>query len=531
MRRRAFLQSAAAAAASFSAPLAAPRVGRAADAKVLRFIPQADLANLDPIWTTLYVVRNASVLFFDTLYGVDSTLTPRPQMCAGSDVTADGLNWTFTLRPGLKWHDDEPVLAKDCTASLQRWMVRDNMGQMIKARMAEITPTDDKTFRIRLNEPFPKLLYALGKCGTPCAFMMPERIAKTDPFKQISEYVGSGPFKFRRDEWVPGSSAVFEKFVDYQPREEKPDWLSGGKRVDFDRVEWRVIQDPATAAAAIQNGEVDWWETALPDIVPVLRTNSGLTVDIADPLGNIGDLRMNHLYPPFDNQLVRQAVLIATSQSDYMQAVVGADTNLWQESASFFTPGTPLYTEYGGDNLKRHDIAAASKMVEQAGAKGAKVVLIAGTDVPIVKAQCDVTADTMRKIGLDVDYVATDWGTVGARRAVKKPPAEGGWNVFHTWHAGVDCVNPGAQPAYYTTGDKAWFGWPKSAEVQSKIDAWFAAPNQEAEKEAVRQINKASMDFVTFVPTGFFKGYQAWRNNLKGVVKAPFPVIWGVTKT
>lgn len=170
-------------------------------------------------------------------------------------------------------------------------------------------------------------------------------------------------------------------------------------------------------------------------------------------------------------------------------------------------------------------------MVEQAGAKGAKVVLIAGTDVPIVKAQCDVTADTMRKIGLDVDYVATDWGTVGARRAVKKPPAEGGWNVFHTWHAGVDCVNPGAQPAYYTTGDKAWFGWPKSAEVQSKIDAWFAAPNQEAEKEAVRQINKASMDFVTFVPTGFFKGYQAWRNNLKGVVKAPFPVIWGVTKT
>ncbi len=331
MRRRAFLQSAAAAAASFSAPLAAPRVGRTADAKVLRFIPQADLANLDPIWTTLYVVRNASVLFFDTLYGVDSTLTPRPQMCAGSDVTADGLNWTFTLRPGLKWHDGEPVLAKDCTASLQRWMVRDNMGQMIKARMAEIMPTDDKTFRIRLNQPFPKLLYALGKCGTPCAFMMPERIAKTDPFKQISEYVGSGPFKFRRDEWVPGSSAVFEKFVDYQPRDEKPDWLSGGKRLDFDRVEWRVIQDPATAAAAIQNGEVDWWETALPDIVPVLRTNSGLTVDIADPLGNIGDLRMNHLYPPFDNQLVRQAVLIATSQSDYMQAVVGADTNLWQE--------------------------------------------------------------------------------------------------------------------------------------------------------------------------------------------------------
>ena len=529
MRRRAFLQSAVVATAATT--LAVPHVARSADSKVLRFVPQANLANLDPIWTTLYVVRNASVLFWDTLYGVDSTLTPRPQMCEGHDVDTEGLTWTFKLRPGLKWHDNEPVLAKDCVASLERWMVRDNMGQMIKARMAELAPVDDRTFRLRLNQPFPKLLYALGKVGTPCAFMMPERMAKTDPFKQVSEYIGSGPFRFRHDQWVPGSSAVFERFDGYVPRDEKADWLAGGKLVAFDRVEWRVIPDAATAAAALQNGEVDWWETALPDIVPVLKANKQLTVDIADPLGNIGDLRMNHLYPPFNDQRVRQAALIGASQPDYMQAVVGADPNLWQASASFFTPGTPLYTDYGGDNLKRHDLEAARKLVVEAGHKGTKVVLIAGTDVQIVKAQCDVTADMLRKIGLDVDYVATDWGTVGARRAVKKPPNEGGWNVFHTWHAGVDCVNPGAQPAYYTTGDRAWFGWPKSEEVQGKIDAWFAASNQEAEKAAVREINKASMDFVTFVPTGFFKGYQSWRNNLSGVVKAPFPVVWGVSKT
>ena len=415
MRRRAFLQSAVVAAAAST--LASPHIARGADLKVLRFVPQANLANLDPIWTTLYVVRNASVLFWDTLYGVDSTLTPRPQMCEGHDVDSEGLTWTFKLRPGLKWHDNEAVLAKDCTASLERWMVRDNMGQMIKARLAELTPIDDRSFRLRLNQPFPKLLYALGKVGTPCAFMMPERMAKTDPFKQVSEYIGSGPFRFRRDQWVPGSSAAFERFDGYVPREEKADWLAGGKRVAFDRVEWRVIPDAATAAAALQNGEVDWWETALPDIVPVLNSNKQLTVDIADPLGNIGDLRMNHLYPPFNDQRVRQAALIGANQSDYMQAVVGADPNLWQASASFFTPGTPLYTDFGGENLKRHDLEAARKLVVEAGHKGTKVVLIAGTDVQIVKAQCDVTADMLRKIGLDVDYVATDWGTVGARRA------------------------------------------------------------------------------------------------------------------
>ncbi|MBN9564023.1 MAG: ABC transporter substrate-binding protein [Alphaproteobacteria bacterium] len=523
MRRRTFL-------AATAAGLALPAVSRGQDKKVLRFVPQANLANLDPIWTTLYVVRNASALFFDTLYGVDSQLRPQPQMCEGSEVSSDGLTWNFKLRTGLKWHDGEPVRASDCVASLQRWMVRDNMGQMLRARLDEIAAVDDRSFRLRLKQPFSKLLYALGKVGTPCAFMMPERMAKTDPYKQIGEYVGSGPFRFKRDEWVPGSQAVFERFDGYSPRAEPADWLAGGKRVAFDRVEWRVIPDAATAAAALQSGEVDWWETPIPDLVPILRRNSGIALDIADPLGNIGDCRFNHLYPPFNDVRVRRAALMAANQADYMQAVVGNDQNLWQESASFFTPGTALYSEYGGDVLKQKNVEAAKKLVAEAGHQGAKVVMIVGTDVPIVKAQSDVTADLLTKIGLNVDYVATDWGTVGARRASKEPVAKGGWNVFHTWHAGVDCVNPGAQPAYYTTGERAWFGWPKSDEVQGRIDAWFAATDQAGEKSAVRELNKAEMDFATFLPTGFFKGYQAWRKGVSGIVRAPFPVVWGVTK-
>ncbi len=530
MRRRDFMRSAGSVALAASGALAAPHVARAADDRVLRFIPQANLANLDPIWTTLYVVRNASLLFFDTLYGVDSTMTPRPQMCEGHDVSADALTYTFRLRPDLKWHDNEKVLARDCVASLGRWMVRDNMGQMIMARLAEVVAVDDRSFRIRLNQPFPKLIYALGKLGTPIPFMMPERIAQTDPFKPIGEYVGSGPFRFRKDEWVPGASAVFERFAGYAPRQEKPDWLAGGKIVHFDRVEWKIIPDAATAAAALQNGEVDWWETASSDLSPILRANADLMVDVADPLGNIGDFRMDHLYPPFNDQRVRLAALIGANQADYMQAVAGNDPALWKASASFLTPGTPLYTEYGGGNLGRHDIAAARKLIEAAGHKGTKVNMIVGTDVPIAKAQGDVTADLLTRIGLSVDYVATDWGTVGARRAQKKPPAEGGWNIFFTWHAGVDCATPGANPAFFANGDKAWFGWPTSPDVQNTIDAWFAASDLAAEQAAARDFNKASMDFVTFVPTGFFKGYQSWRKSLAGVVAAPFPVVWGVEK-
>lgn len=532
MKRRTFLKAAAGAAVASAGGLAAPSLALAADTKVLKFVPQANLANLDPIWTTLYVVRNASVLFWDTLYGVDSKLVPQPQMVEGHELSSDGLTWTFKLRPGLKFHDNTPVLTKDVVASLKRWMVRDGMGQVLSARLNEMKAVDDRTFTISLKKPFPKMLYALGKVGTPVAFIMPERIANTDPFKPISEYVGSGPFVFKVDEWVPGSQAVFQKFGGYVPRSEKADWLAGGKVVHFDRVEWKVIPDAATASAALQNGEVDWWETPIPDVVPLLKRSGGLRVDISDPLGNIGDFRMNHLYPPFNDERVRRAVLMAANQTDYLQAMVGDDKNLWTPLPSYFTPGTPFSTTAGGEILEgKRDYAAATKLIEEAGQKGAKVVLLVPQDVAIAKAEGDITADMLKKIGFDVDYQAIDWGTMGARRAKKDPPDKGGWNAFFTWHAGADCVNPAANIGIVTSGDKAWFGWPKNDAIQAKIDAWYDAPTPDAEKALIVDINRMSMQFGTYVPTGFFKGYQAWSDKLSGVIQAPFPVVWGVTKS
>ena len=332
--------------------LSMPALSQGAAARTLRFVPQANLANFDPIWGTQYVVRNAAALVWDTLYGVDATLQPQRQMVESEEVSDDGLVWTFKLRPGLKFHDGEPVLSKDVVASLTRWSARDPMGLMLKAIQNELTAVDDRTFKWALKAPYPKMLLALGKNNTPCAFIMPERIAQTDPFKQIDEYIGSGPMKFVKGEWVPGAKAVFEKFADYVPRQEKASWLAGGKQMLVDRIEWVVIPDPATAAAALQNGEVDWWENPITDLVPTLKKNRNIDVDIADPLGNIGSFRMNHLHPPFNDVKVRRAVLMALSQEDYMRALVGDDTALWKPLPGFFTPDTPLYTEEGGEILK-----------------------------------------------------------------------------------------------------------------------------------------------------------------------------------
>jgi peptide/nickel transport system substrate-binding protein len=525
MKRRTFLASAA------TVGLAMPSIAGAAAASTLRFVPQTGLSNLDPIWTTIDVVRNASLLFWDTLYGVDHTLTSRPQMCEGHETSADGLTWTFTLRPGLRFHDNEPVRAADAVASVKRWMKRDLMGQRIEARLNALEAVDDRRFRFRLKQPFPKLVYALGKVGTPVCFIMPERIAATDAFTPITEYVGSGPLVFRGDQWVSGSSAVFERFAGYIPREEKSDWLAGGKRMLIDRLEWQVIPDPSTAAAALQNGEVDWWEQPISDLVPLLKRSRDIRVDIADPLGNIGVFRVNHLHPPFNDRRARQALMMATDQSDFMQAIVGDDPALWKTVAGYFPPGTPLFTEQGGEVLKgKRDYAAAAALLKASGYNGEKIVLMAATDQPPAKAQADVTADLLGRIGVNVDYQAMDWGTMTSRRASMKPPSEGGWHIFHTWASGVGSASPATYPHIYCTGKTAWFGWPTDEQVQTDIAAWYEATDPVAEKAAAATLNAALIAEVPFIPTGFFLNYQATRTSLSGVVNAPVPIVWDVRK-
>ncbi len=519
------------AAAGAAALLPAPAISQAA-ARTLRFVPQANLANFDPIWGTQYVVRNAAVLVWDTLYGFDERLQPQRQMVEGEETSSDGRTWTFKLREGLRFHDGEPVRARDVVASINRWMPRDPMGQLLRAINVELSAVDDRTFRWVLSAPFPKMTMALGKNATPMCFIMPERIAsRFDSFTQINEYVGSGPMRFVRNEWVPGARAVFQRFEQYVPRNEPASWLAGGKRMGVDRVEWVIMPDPATASAALQNGEIDWWENPITDLVPVLRRNRNIAVDIADPLGNIGSFRMNHLHPPFNNLKVRQAVLTALSQEDYMGAVVGTDRALRKTLGGFFTPDTPLYTEEGGEMLKMANLERGRQLLRESGYNGEPVICLVAQDQPITKAQGDVTADLLKRLGMNVDFVATDWGTVGQRRAMKNPPNQGGWSMFHTWHAGADAINPVVYNAVRANGDGAWFGWPNIPAVEAEVPNWLAANNINEERAAIGRLNRAAVENVVYAPTGFFLGYQAWRRNVSGIVKGPIPFAWGVSKS
>jgi peptide/nickel transport system substrate-binding protein len=291
------------------------------------------------------------------------------------------------------------------------------------------------------------------------------------------------------------------------------------------------MPDAGIASAALQTGQVDWWELVVPDLVPLLRTKRDLIVDINDPRGLVGVLAMNHLFPPFNDVRARRAILMAMSQEDYMRAFAGDDTSLWKPFPGYFTPGTPLYNEEGGDILKGpRKLDAAKRLLADGGYAGERVILMAAQDLPHHKAWGDVTHHLLQTLGVNVDYAAVDWGTVAARRPQKKPPEQGGWHMYHTSPSGVDMATP-TNVLIRSDGSMPFNGWSTNPLVEAEIDAWFDAKNLDEEKAAAQRLNKAALEHVVYAPVGWCLRHYAWRRNLTGIMPGPLPFFWGVSKT
>lgn len=494
---------------------------------VLRVIPHADLKNLDPIWTTAYISRNHGYLIYDTLFAMDESFQAQPQMVDTWTVSDDQLTWTFKLRDGLKWHDGAAVTGEDCVASLQRWGQRDGMGQALFAAMDSLTAPDAGTIEMKFKEPYGLVLESIGKISSNVPFMMPKRIAETDAFEQIDEHVGSGPFMFKADEWVPGSKVVYVKNPDYVPRSEAPSAASGGKIAKVDRVEWTYFPDQTTAMNALISGEVDYFESPANDLMPILSANEDVVVEINDPLGNTGFARFNHLLPPFDNEKVRRAAIMAMKQEDYLTAAVG-DEQFWQTCYSVFPCGTPLSNDIGSDLMATGDIDKAAAALKESGYDGTPVVLMHPTDVPLLSAFTLVTAQKLRKIGMEVDVQAMDWSTLTSRRAKRDPVDEGGWNMFHTWWIGADAIDP-MGIAFSGNPDKGWFGWPEDEALEAARTAYSLASDDASKKEIAEQVQERLWAIGASGHLGQFFVPVAYRSNIKGLIKSPVQFFWNMS--
>jgi peptide/nickel transport system substrate-binding protein len=494
---------------------------------VLEVVPSADVAELDPARAANQIGRIYSQMVFDTLFALDQSLSPKPMMVDKEVISADRLTYSFTVRPGMKFHDGSPVTTRDVTASLQHWMDGSATGGELKSRLAAMNIVDPQTFTLTLKQPFGLLEFLLAGAGAPIAGIMHEADAKRDPAVPLTNPIGSGPFRYVASERESGHRVVFERNPDYIPRAEPPDGAAGARIVKVDRVVWQIIPDLATAANALATGEVDFWDTVPSDMVQFLKQH-GITVRRTASLPSVAWVRPNFELPPFNDARARQALALLIDQKEFMQAVAG-DTP-WSTCYSFSVCGSLLGTEVGSDQYRKTDVVKAKQLLAEAGYKGEPVIVLGTPQLPIINVMSQLLAQRLRDAGVNVDLQMGDWTTVFQRLTTR---GKGGWNVTATYSLGGTAFNPLTNSVLDTScgpTSSSRMGFPCDAEGEELRRAVLAAPDEAARKAAFETFQKHMWQFIPLVPAGQFDQQNAYGKNISGVLGGYVISYWNIEK-
>jgi len=508
-------------AALAGATLIRPREARAA--KAMTVVLESEVTILDPHFITATITRTFGLHVFDMLFAMNEKGEIKPQMVDSWEVSADKLGWSFTLRDGLKWHDGTGVTAADCVASLKRWSVRDPLGKMLLADTASLEAADARTFKFALKEPFPLMLEVLGKPNAPLPVMMPARLAATPADQRIGNPIGSGPFRFLKDQWRPGNAMVLERNPDYLPRNEPPDFLAGGKRVKIEQLTLRVMPDQSTGANALMAGEIDYMQYLPFDMLPLLEKDRSVKMV---GLGGIhqfqGNFRLNHASPPFDNPAVRRVLWKLVDQDATLTAIGVPERYRAKSCPSFWMCGTHLSTDAGAAAAK-FDLAAAKADLKASGYKGEPVIIleVAGS---IRQTASRLLVQNMKDVGFTVDQQPRDWPTVLARRAKKE-----GWSMFAVYSNGTDMYSP-LTHFYVAATCNDFPGWSCDERIPSLLKAFTRAGTVEERKRIATEIQVAAYELTPSVMWGQFTIPAGYRSDLNGLIQSSYPMFWEVDR-
>jgi peptide/nickel transport system substrate-binding protein len=508
--------------------LAATRLSAQATPDVLRFAPHAALRVLDPVTTRAYITRNHGFLVYDQLFGLDSGYVPQPQMVDTWEVSEDGLNWSFTLRDGLAFHDGAPVTAEDVVASINRWWQQDVIGLRLKAVTTEMTATDDKSFALTLSEPFGAMLEALARPTSHPLFVMPKRVADLPPSEMLTEVVGSGPFKFLADEFRPGASWAYARNEDYVPREEAPDSLAGAKVPGVARIEVTWFPSPETAISAIINDELDMIESVSPDRRKLLEGTDIQTMKKVDP--SAATIRFNWAQPPFDDEKLRKAVQMVASQTDYMDLAIGSP-EAYKVCGAFFGCDTRLETDAGFTEGSLDNVEAAKQLVAESSYDGQKIVIITPGDVASFAPLAPMTQQVLAAIGIDSEIQTMEWSAFLERRARTVPVTEGGWNLAHAVFSSIDLSSPLGNANFDARGLDGYTGFIDDPETEELKTAYQREADPAKQVEIAEQIQIRGHEHVFYIPLGIYYDYVALRPDFTGYVGSPIINLWGLEAT
>lgn len=490
-----------------------------------------ELQVLDPQVTTATVTRTLGYLTYDTLVSMDSDGQFHPQMLEGWQATEDRLTWTFTLRPGLAWHDGSPVTAEDCVASLRRWARTDGFGKRLMDATQDISVTGPSAFVLRLARAFAFVIEALGKPNAYVPFILPAKLLANASAKPLTDVMGSGPYIFRRNEWRPGDRAIFHRNPAYQPRPEPPDGVAGGKVAYFDRVELVSMPDPATRITALQTGAVDYLEILPIDYIDMMRHDPGVTVIRQPPLAQImGGLNVNNALPPFNDVRIRKALQIALDQSEIM-AGMGLPPDMYRPFCqSVFLCGGPYASEAGTEALRHPSAEKARALLKEAGYAGERIILLHSTDSATINPISLVVIDQVRRAGFNLDVVSADYSSLAQRRLKRDPLDQGGWSLMPVVFSGYDMINPLSHYATSYSCAGTYPGWNCDPGMPPLVSVFEVATDPAQRHALATQMQLRVLDQAPEMFLGQFSPPTAFRSNLHGVIANGVHVFWNVRR-
>ena len=497
----------------------------------LRAAMNIELQILDPHITTATVTRAFGYMVYDTLIAMDSKGVFHPQMLESWSASEDRLTWTLTLRPGLAWHDGQPVTPEDCIASLRRWARNDAFGKRMMGSVRDIRVLDGRSFALDLSRPYAFVIEALGKPNANVPVIMPARVAATDISMPVTETTGSGPYTFRRSEWRPGDRAIFHRNAAYQPRPEPADGMAGGKVAHFDVIEFVSMPDPATKVAALRKGEIDYVEVLPFDFVDLLRKDKKIRLATLPPLAQVtGGLSVNNLIPPFNDVRMRRAMRMALDQGEIM-AGTGLPTDMYLPFCqSVFLCGGPYASDVGTEPLRQTSAEKAREMFHQAGYKGERIVFLHSTDSAQINPISLVVIEQLKRAGLNLDVYAADYSFQAQRRLKKDPVDQGGWNLMPVVWSGYDMINP---LSHYTTSYScggSYPGWNCDPDMPPLV-ARFEVEADPAKRQALAEdMQRRVLDQAPQLFLGQYAPPTAYRANLTGVIFNGLHVFWNIRR-
>jgi peptide/nickel transport system substrate-binding protein len=498
--------------------------------RVLRVVPSADLAELDPTRGPNLIARIYSQMVFDTLFALDSKLAPQPMMVERHSVSPDGMTYSFTLREGLRFHDGSPVTTADVVASIERWMQGTSIGGQLRTRVSSLSVVDPRSFTIVLNQRFGLVEFMLAGPGAPIAAIMREADARRPDNVPMTRPIGSGPFRYVAEQRQEGNRVVFERNADYAVRSEPTDGLAGARVVKVDRVEWTIMPDATTAANALATGEVDLWESVGPDLTPFLRRR-GITVRRIAALPTVAFVRTNFQVPPFNDVRARQALALLVDQAEMMPAVAGSDGR-WDACRSYSVCGSAYGTEVGSEPYRHTDVARARQLLQEAGYRGEPLVLLGTTQLAPINVMTQVLARRLQDAGVNVDVQMTDFPTMLQRmHAQDRPIGQGGYHLFAYYAVGTSWFHPLMNVSLdMSCGTRNWAGYPCDQQGEALRQAFLAAPDEAARRAAFETFQRRAWEYLPYVPAGQFDVFSAYRSNVEGVLDAYFLAYWNIEK-